>query len=331
MILIFEVCMIDCPKSWSGLLALAAARVLRIQDVAALLAFVTAAERLFSEDSGIVWAAEPEKDFFINFIETAIRAHILEVTAAVKDHAERMETTVEEATDFLATEFRAEAIWLARAGAPIFEPLRWILRRTPRPQAAFAWTQIRNILADHELPWSVDLLVSRARQVITQGGTTFWWRGQGGSEASAAEQERMRTTWTSRARAKLSCLNFGSSSASYCVGTWGNWKEMCLACRMEESVYERDPCLAKFERGYGTTSCYGPNDERGNKCRSCAGRVDKRKLPEGVAPSATGGSSVRSALQLEKCPGCGRTVKSCRAARRENKAPFGKLEICQAC
>jgi len=24
---------------------------------------------LVSEDSGIVWAAEPEKDFFINFIE----------------------------------------------------------------------------------------------------------------------------------------------------------------------------------------------------------------------------------------------------------------------
>ena len=107
MILIFEVCMSDCPKSWSGLLSLAAARVLRIQDVAALLAFVTAAERLFSEDSGIVWAAEPEKEFFINFIDAAIRAHILEVTAAVKDHAERMETTVEEATDFLATEFRA--------------------------------------------------------------------------------------------------------------------------------------------------------------------------------------------------------------------------------
>ena len=69
LILIFEVCIRDCPKSWSGLLALAAARVLGITDVAALLAFVTAAERLFSEDSGIVWAAEPEKDFFINFIE----------------------------------------------------------------------------------------------------------------------------------------------------------------------------------------------------------------------------------------------------------------------
>ena len=41
--------------------------------------------------------------------------------------------------------------------------------------------------------------------------------------------------------------------------------------------------------------------------------VDKRKLPEGVAPSADYGSSVRSALQLEKCPGCGRQVKACRS------------------
>jgi hypothetical protein len=42
---------------------------------------------------------------------------------------------------------------------------------------------------------------------------------------------------------------------------------MCLACRKEESVYERDPCLAKFERGYGPTCCYGPNDERATMCR----------------------------------------------------------------
>ena len=87
MILTFEVCITDCPKSWSGLLAFAAARVLGITEVAALLAFVAAAERLFSEDSCIVWAAEPEKDFFINFIDAAIHAHILEVTAAVQDHA----------------------------------------------------------------------------------------------------------------------------------------------------------------------------------------------------------------------------------------------------
>ena len=43
--------------------------------------------------------------------------------------------------------------YATRSGAPIYEPLRWILRRTPRPQAAFAWTQIRDILCDHELPW----------------------------------------------------------------------------------------------------------------------------------------------------------------------------------
>ena len=47
---------------------------------------------------------------------------------------------------------------------------------------------------------------------------------------------------------------------------------MCLACRKEESVYERDPCLAKFERGYGPTCCYGPNDERATMCRLCSPR-----------------------------------------------------------
>jgi hypothetical protein len=72
LILIFEVCIRDCPKSWSGLLALAAARVLGITDVAALLAFVAAAERLFTEDSGIIFAAEPHLDFFVHFINAAM-------------------------------------------------------------------------------------------------------------------------------------------------------------------------------------------------------------------------------------------------------------------
>jgi hypothetical protein len=205
MILIFEVCIIDCPKSWSGLLALAAARVLGIQDAAALMAFLVAAEMLFSEESGIVWAAEPQMDFFVSFIDLAMHdvQQLPQVKTAVQDYASRRGVSVQVATDYLAAEFLAEAIWLARAGAPIYEPLRWILRRTPRPQAAFAWTQIRDILTDHELPWSVDLLVSRTRLVITQGGTSFWWRGQGGREATVAEQEQIRTSWTSRARAKF--------------------------------------------------------------------------------------------------------------------------------
>jgi len=59
------------------------------------------------------------------------------------------------------------------------------------------------------------LSISRARQVFTQGGTSFWWRGQGGREASAAEQHRMRTSWTSRAHAKLSCLNGSSVSCKH--------------------------------------------------------------------------------------------------------------------
>ena len=144
-ILIFEVCIVDCPKSWSGLLAFAAARVdLGIQDVAALMAFLVAAEMLFSEESGIVWATEPHVDFFVSFIDLAMHQQQLpQVKMAVQDYASRRGVSVQVATDYLAAEFMAEAIWLAKAGAPIYEPLRWILRRTPRPQAAFAWTQIR--------------------------------------------------------------------------------------------------------------------------------------------------------------------------------------------
>ena len=51
--------------------------------------------------------------------------------------------SIQAATDYFAAEFKAEAVWLGAAGAQIYEPLRWILRRTPHPQAAFAWTQIR--------------------------------------------------------------------------------------------------------------------------------------------------------------------------------------------
>jgi hypothetical protein len=40
--------------------------------VAALLAFVAAEEMLFSEESGIVWAAEPQLDFFVSFIDLAM-------------------------------------------------------------------------------------------------------------------------------------------------------------------------------------------------------------------------------------------------------------------
>ena len=286
------------------------------------------------QESGIVWATEPHVDFFVSFIDLAMHQQQLpQVKTAVQDYASRRGVSVQVATDYLAAEFMAEAIWLAKAGAPIYEPLRWILRRTPRPQAAFAWTQIRGILCDHELPWSVDLLEARARLVITQGGTTFWWRGQGGGDVPAAEQLRMRTSWTSRARTKLSCLNIGSSSGStQCHGTWGNWGSMCLACRREESVFERDPCLVKFERGYGSSNCYGPNDNRGQKCLACtSGRVDKRKLPEGVAPAPHSGSSERSAKQIEECPDCGRQAKACRAARRDGKPPRGKTAVCQGC
>ena len=89
-------------------------------------------------------------DFFVSFIDLAMHQQQLpQVKTAVQDYASRRGVSVQVATDYLAAEFMAEAIWLAKAGAPIYaiyaiyEPLRWILRRTPRPQAAFAWTQIR--------------------------------------------------------------------------------------------------------------------------------------------------------------------------------------------
>ena len=53
-ILIFEVCMVDCPKSWSGLLALGAARVLGIQDAGALVAFLRAAENLHQAEQDTI-------------------------------------------------------------------------------------------------------------------------------------------------------------------------------------------------------------------------------------------------------------------------------------
>ena len=92
--------------------------------------------------------SEPHVDFFVSFIDLAMHQvqQLPQVKMAVQDYASRRGVSVQVATDYLAAEFMAEAIWLAKAGAPIYaiyEPLRWILRRTPRPQAAFAWTQIR--------------------------------------------------------------------------------------------------------------------------------------------------------------------------------------------
>ena len=101
MILIFEVCIVDCPKSWSGLLAFAAARTLGIQDAAALMAFLVAAEMLFSEESGIVWATEPHVDFFVSFIDLAMHQQQLpQVKMAVQDYASRRGVSVQVATDY---------------------------------------------------------------------------------------------------------------------------------------------------------------------------------------------------------------------------------------
>lgn len=122
--------------------------------------------------------------------------------------------------------------------------------RLTRPQAAYAWTQIRDVLADHELPWGVDLMERRAADC----NRDFWWQGQGGG--GIQERERVKTNWSNKARAKLSCPNRASS----CFGKFGNWSSMCKLCRTHPEVYGRDPCLAKFASGSGTASCYGPKD-----------------------------------------------------------------------
>jgi len=55
---------------------------------------------------------------------------------------------------------------VAKAGAPIYEVLLWILRETPRPQAAYAWTQLVDVLADHNLPWDPEIMRQRALEVV---------------------------------------------------------------------------------------------------------------------------------------------------------------------
>jgi hypothetical protein len=85
-ILIFEVVLVDCPKSWSGLLALGAARVLGIQDAEAFITFLCTAEMMFTEQDGIVWAAEPQLRFFIHFLNAALHANV-PVVVNVGDYA----------------------------------------------------------------------------------------------------------------------------------------------------------------------------------------------------------------------------------------------------
>jgi len=70
----------------------------------------------------------------------------------------------------------------------------------------------------------------------------------------------MRTLWSSRAHAKVSCQN---AAPANCFGIWGYWGGMCINCRRDPTAYARDPCVAKFERGAGRSQCYGPNDTRG--------------------------------------------------------------------
>ena len=122
--------------------------MLGIQDAEALVTFLCTAEMLFTEQDGIVWAAEPQLRFFIQFLSAALHANVPVVVAAVHEHAAQMRMSQPAAVEYLAGQFMVEARWLAAAGVPIYEPLRWIIRKTPRPQATFAWTQIRDVLAD---------------------------------------------------------------------------------------------------------------------------------------------------------------------------------------
>ena len=122
---------------------------------------------------------------------------------------------------------------------------------------------------------------------ITQGGTSFWWRGQGGREAPAAEQHRMRNivdepraksdeNIVDEPRAKLSCLN----GSPLCFGTWGNWKNMCLACRRDDSVFERDPCLAKEMSEVDMLELNAPVHERTKQKQATKAKWDQMSVEE---------------------------------------------------
>ena len=78
----------------------------------------TSGPRQPRQESGIVWATEPHVDFFVSFIDLAMHQQQLpQVKTAVQDYASRRGVSVQVATDYLAAEFMAEAIWLAKAGA----------------------------------------------------------------------------------------------------------------------------------------------------------------------------------------------------------------------
>ena len=122
---------------------------------------------------------------------------------------------------------------------------------------------------------------------ITQGGTSFWWRGQGGREAPAAEQHRMRNivdepraksdeNIVDEPRAKLSCLN----GSPLCFGTWGNWKNMCLACRQDDSVFKRDPCLAKEMSEVDMLELNAPVHERTEQKQATKAKWDQMSAEE---------------------------------------------------
>lgn len=110
-----------------------------------------------------------------------------------------------------------------------------------------------------------------------------------------------------------------SYHAANCYGIWSSWANICSLCRQDETVFARDLCLVKHIQGFGSTQCFGPNDMKGKQCVTCSGRVDKKKLQEGVPSQRSSG--VRSAQQMEECPGCGRQVN-------DTSQPF---PICQRC
>ena len=64
--------------------------------------------------------------------------------------------------------------------------------------------------------------------------------GRGGVQAHAYLMHLPLVELKAKTRSQIAAL-----------GTLGNWAHMCPNCRRDPTVFERDPCLAKFERGYG--------------------------------------------------------------------------------
>ena len=106
-----------------------------------------------------------------------------------------------------------------------------------------------------------------------------------------------------------------SYHAANCYGIWSSWANICSLCRQDETVFARDLCLVKhIYGGSDQLNALAPTTRRVNSASPAPGEWTRRS----PRPCSSG---VRSAQQMEECPGCGRQVN-------DTSQPF---PICQRC